>query len=195
MNTIEPLEERALKFREELIKLCHKYKCEMSGNGLDNGDIDLLIHDKNNNTYKQYIMKDNDNNYNLYEEDHDYNMNCIMSKIIKQSFNGESRKMAGLNNVKVYCGIFTNDSSKAENKLQQLIKQHQGNIKEKRFSKDYKEIILNDDKRYIWIKANTSSRGYRCRTAIIDKNITLEELFEIICPICFYCGKEDIEVF
>ena len=167
----------------------------MSGNVLDNGDIDLSIYDKNNDIYEQYIMKNSDDKYNLYKEDDDYNINCIMSKVIKQSFNGESREMAGLNNVKVYCGIFTNDSNKAENKLQQLIKQHQENVKEVRFSKDYKQIILNDDRRYIWIKANMSSRGYRCRTAIIDKNITLEELFEIIQPLCIYCGKDDIEVF
>lgn len=195
MNNIEPIEEKALKFRDELIKLCNKYKCEMSGNVLDNGDIDLSIYDKNNDIYEQYIMKNSDDKYNLYKEDDDYNINCIMSKVIKQSFNGESREMAGLNNVKVYCGIFTNDSNKAENKLQQLIKQHQENVKEVRFSKDYKQIILNDDRRYIWIKANMSSRGYRCRTAIIDKNITLEELFEIIQPLCIYCGKDDIEVF
>ena len=161
MNNIEPIEEKALKFRDELIKLCNKYKCEMSGNVLDNGDIDLSIYDKNNDIYEQYIMKNSDDKYNLYKEDDDYNINCIMSKVIKQSFNGESREMAGLNNVKVYCGIFTNDSNKAENKLQQLIKQHQENVKEVRFSKDYKQIILNDDRRYIWIKANMSSRGYR----------------------------------
>ena len=28
MNNIEPIEEKALKFRDELIKLCNKYKCK-----------------------------------------------------------------------------------------------------------------------------------------------------------------------
>ena len=38
-------------------------------------------------------MKNSDDKYNLYKEDDDYNINCIMSKVIKQSFNGESREM------------------------------------------------------------------------------------------------------
>jgi hypothetical protein len=196
MNNIKPVEEKALEFREELIKLCNKYKCEISGSNFDNGDIDLLIYDKSNNTYKQYIMQDYDNKYNLYEEDLD---NCcmtsVMSKVILESFNRESREMAGLNNVKVYCGIFTNDASKAENKLQELIKQNTNNVKRVRLLKDYKDVILNDDKRYIWIKANTNSRGYRCKNAIIDRSVTFEELFEIIQPICIYCGRDNIEVF
>ena len=97
---------KALEFREELIKLCKKYNCEMSGNYLDNGDIDLTFYDKNNNKYEQYIMKNYDDNYNLYKENlENYginSINSIMSKVILGSFNHESGTMTGLNNIKVY---------------------------------------------------------------------------------------------
>lgn len=178
-----------LKFREELIKLCEKYNCELSGESpQDEGDNDmcLCIGDK------YYIMEDSYSNYNILDSDY----NFLMDNIIKDTFNNDSGEMAGLNNIKVYCGILTNDPIKAEIKIKQIANKFtKDEITYFINSKERKELYLNDNKKYTWIKLNSNSRGYRCGKIIIDRNITLTQLDEIVLPICYACGKNDVEIF
>ena len=180
---------KVLKFREELIKLCEKYNCELSGESpQDEGDDDLCLHINN----KYYTMQDSESNYNILNSDY----NFLIDEVIKEVFNRNSEEMAGLNNVKVYCGILTNDSIKAEMKIKQLANKFtKDKIRYFVNSKERKELCLNNGKRYVWIRLNLASRGYRCGKIIVDRNITLTQLKEIILPICYACGKNDVEIF
>lgn len=185
-----------LQFRDELIQLLKKYKCEISGACQGDGHMSLEFYNDKSNLYSYYEMEDVYSNYSLYKENDDYNLECVMDNIINNSFNRDSSKMAGLNNIKVYCGVITNDFGKASLKFQELKNKYTDEeVEIFRISKDYMELRLSNGERYIWIKANTSSKGYRCGKIIIDRNITLEELYEIIMPICYACGKEDVEIF
>ena len=187
---------KVLEFRDELIKLCKKYSCELRSLNRDDGTMNLEIHDRKNNWISQYIMEDEHENYNLYQEDDDYNEIYIMDSIINKEFNKESGEMCGLNNAKISCGILTNDSLKANSKLKELYyKFDKSEIEYFTISKDRKELRLKNGKRYLWIKLSDCSRGYRCVKIIIDRNITLEELYEIVLPICYACGRDDVEIF
>ena len=193
---INPNDINALKFREELIKLCKKYKCELSGSNRDNGNMNLEIYNKDTNWTSQYQMTDIYDKYNLYKEDDEYKQICVMDNIIRDAFNHESGQMAGLNNVKVSCGILTNDAVKAEIKLKELYNNF-GETLVDRFilGKDRKDLLLKNGERYIWIKPDLSSRGYRCGRIIIDRNITLEQFQNVILPMCYACGRDDVEIF
>lgn len=187
---------RALEFRDELIKLCQKYKCEISGTCRDSSDMNLEFYDKKNNLTSYYIMKGSYDNYSLYTENDDYELECVMDRIISKEFDRESGKMAGLNNIKVSCGILTNDPAKAELKLQELYcKFDKNEIKRFVINIHEKSLELFSGERYAWIKLNDGSRGYRCGKIIIDRNITLEELRTIIPNMCYACGRNDIEIF
>lgn len=195
-ENIKSIDIKALEFRDELINLCNKYRCNVSASNRDDGTMILDIYDKNNNWTSYYEMKDTYQNYALYKENDDYEIDCIMDDIIKNAFNKDSGEMAGLNNIKVSCGILTNDSAKAELKLQELYcKYNKEDVEIFIMSTDRKELRLNNGERFVWIKLNNGSRGYRCGKIIIDRNIRLEELQEIILPICYACGRDDVEIF
>jgi hypothetical protein len=186
----------AILFRDKLIQLCQEYNCELSGSCMDDGFMDLLLHDKDNNWYSNYTLKNVYDNYNLYKEDEDYNEICIMDAIINEAFDRESSEMAGLNNVKVFCGILTSHSEKAENKLKELHDSfNQSDIDRLILSKDCKELRLKNGDRYVWIKLSLASRGYRCGSLIIDRSLTLEQLQQIVLPMCYACGRDGVEIF
>jgi ribosomal protein L31 len=193
---INPNDIKALQFREDLIKLCKKYNCELSGSCKDDGNINLEICDKGNGWTSQYEIKDAYSNYLVYKEDKNYNKVCIMDESINNAFDRESSEMAGLNNVKVSCGILTMDPEKAELKLKELYYNFGGALVERFItSKDRKDLLLKNSERYIWIKPDLSSRGYRCGKIILDRNITLEQLYEIVMPMCYACGRDDVKIF
>lgn len=189
-NKINSNDIKALEFREELLKLCKEYGCELSSLYTDRT---IGVYFRNN---INYIIDNFSNRYSMYKENEDYELINVMEEIIKQAFDRDGSEMAGLNNIKVSCGIFTNNYWKAREKLEQIWNTLNEDERERFLvSKDSLEIRLKNDKRYMWIKPNNQSRGYRFAKAIIDKDITLEELWNYILPICYACGRNDVEVF
>lgn len=177
-----------LKFKDELIKLCEKYNCDISSTQFDDGSINISL------GYKNYIMNDDDTK-KIYYFDINEKIQYPIDEIIKGIFDCDSHNLGGLNNIKVQCGIFTNDSSKAENKLIEIKnKFNDDEIERLILSEQNKELRLKNGNRYVWIKLIESSKGYRCRKAIIDRGVSLEQLDEIVFPICQYCGRDDIEI-
>ena len=190
-NQINSSHIKALQFREKLLKLCKEYECEISGSCGDNGDINVWFRNGGD-----YIMTDFYDRHSIYKENEDYELINVMEEIIKQAFDRDSSEMAGLNNIKVSCGIFTNNYWKAREKLEQIWNTLNEDERERFLvRKDSLEIRLKNGKRYMWIKPNNQSRGYRFSKAIIDKDVTLEELHNYILPICHACGRNDVEVF
>lgn len=179
---------KVLQFRDELLNLLRKYNYNIEGTIF--GGIN--IKSKEN----LYLMTDKYSvQKEIIDEDDTYKYEFIIDDYIKLHFKGERPEFAGLNNVKVYAGVFTNSEYKAIIFFDNLI-QEQGeakNLKQFINSKERKEVILNDDTRYVWIKISDNSRGYRVHRAYIDRDITLEELHNLILPLC-YSGKDDIEI-
>lgn len=181
----------ALNFREDLIKLLEKYDCEISGTRIDDECINLEI----NFCFGSYIMQGSYNNYNITKKSGSKYENIIDNYILKH-FPEHSSTMRGLNNIKIHTGIFTNNKSKAENKIKEIYsKFNKNNIYNLLNSKHHKELQLIDGSRYVWIKPNSSSRRYRCASAFIDRELTLEELQYNVFPMCVYCGRDTVEVF
>lgn len=186
---------KALKFRDELISLCKKYDCDITGSYRDDGNMSLQIFNKELNWSSYYIMNPHDN-YNLREEDEDFNLIHIMDKYIMNEFDREPSEMAGLNNIKVNCGVITDDYEKARLKFQELQSKY-GDEEIERFiiGKDYMELRLTNGKRYVWVKPCMRVRGYRFANIIIDRNIEFNILNNAIIPICYACGKDNVEIF
>ncbi|CAG7840845.1 hypothetical protein CLOHAE12215_02269 [Clostridium haemolyticum] len=186
---------KALKFRDELIELLKKYKCSLSTTGKDDRNMILEFHDRELNQCQSYTMTDEGEHYNLYAENDN---SCIMDKVIKEAFNRDYGGMSDLNNGQVTYDIITNDTNKAESKLIEIYDKLNlnGEVKYFAWAKNTKYILLKNGGSYRWIKPNTTtSRGYRCRKIIIDRNITMEELYSNILPRCRTKGLQDVEIF
>lgn len=177
-----------LKFKDELESLCKKYDCEISGRTGDDGSIDVSFP-------KQNYVIDYWNNIIFYFDENE-DLKYPIDDVIKGLFDDEeSKELGGLNNIKVHCGIFTNNSSKAEDKLKEIMNNFNNEeIYGLILSSDRKELKLNNGERYIWIRPTDNSRGYRCKKAIIDREISYKELMEHVAYVCMYCGEEDIEI-
>lgn len=177
-----------LKFKDELESLCKKYNCNISGRIGDDGSMNLSFPNQD------YIMDCFGNT--VYYFDDNENLKYPIDEVIRGLFRGEGSKLSGLNNIKVHCGIFTNDSLKAEAKLRKIMSElNEGELDRFVLSSNQKELILKNGERYIWIKPIDSSRGYRCKKAIIDRKIAYEDLISYVRFVCMYCGKGDIEIF
>lgn len=176
-----------LKFRTELIKLLGRYKLEMSGTGFDDGTVNF--YDNRQGVY--YILRNEIDDYEALKDTMSSWENISTDYIIDM-FSEENNFIHELKNI----GVFTNSKFKAVNFFDNLIKQYKDDIKQYRKSNDSEqmELILNDNTCYIWIKPIDGSRGYRVGKAYIDKNLTFNEIFELVAPICVYCRKKDIEI-
>ncbi|WP_039230536.1 hypothetical protein [Clostridium haemolyticum] len=186
---------KALKFRDELIELLKKYKCSLSTTGKDDRNMVLEFHDRELNQCQSYTMTDEGEHYNLYVKN---SSDCIMDTLIKDAFDKDCGEMSGLNSIYVTYGIVTNDGNKAKAKLIEIYNKFNplGEVKFFALTRNDKYIQLKNGESYRWIKPNTTtSRGYRCRKIIIDRNITMEELYSNILPICRTKGLEDVEIF
>lgn len=177
-------DKKFIEFRSELINLLDKYNCEISGTALDDGSMQItdLCNGEIN------ILTDSFNNYNMKDADYndistDYILNMFDDKIsIKPN--------------KARVGIFTNSNEKALKLLDDIYNDtKKQNIKHYKKSKDNAQIMMNDGTHYIVIPPRRSSIGYRCSKAYIDKTVTINQLNDIILPICIYCEKKDVIIF
>lgn len=180
-----------LQFRDELIKLCNKYKCAVVGSYSDWND-DFCIEFEN----KTYNVKAD--GYSVFIENRYEDRTYIIDEYIKNMYSDEIQQMQGLNNIKVNCIVFSNDSNKANDKMEEILNDlillnvKYNVIKTKG---GIKEITLEDGTRYIWVTPNENARSYRCNHAFIDRNLSLETIENYVIPISFYCSKDTVEMF
>lgn len=114
---------------------------------------------------------------------------------ILSCFSNHKREMGGLNNIKVHTAIFTDDSAKAERKLLEIYNNNKHKIEQFANHKDSKWLRLVDGARYLWIRPNDASRGYRFSHLIIDQHVSMEIFHKIILPCAYACSKDDVEIF
>lgn len=176
--------EKFLKFRTGLIELLNKYRYELSGTGLDDGSIN--INDLKN--QKIFILKDGYSDYEAL----DSNWQSLPIDYILNVFS-KDEDIFKLTNKKI--GIFTNNRKKAETIFNNLRTQYENNISRYRESIGHIDLLLDNGTYYVWIKPIDNSRGHKVSGAYIDKNLTLDELFELVVPICVYCKRKDIIIF
>jgi len=131
-----------------------------------------------------YTISDSCDNYQIYNEN-------FIEEYILHFF--EDSKELKLHNSKI--GVFTNDYYKALKLFTNLYHDKRQEIDSYRNSESIQEIRLLNGTQYLWIKPINNSRGHRCEKAYIDKNLTLNELNNIVIPICVYCRREDVVVF
>jgi hypothetical protein len=183
---------KVLQFKDDLMKLLKKYKYDITGTNLDNGDIYI---DTGGVSYILKDTKDIIKEVFIKDKEYDYEYKNIMKEYILESFkNSKSREMCFGNFSRVSTGIVTDDRNKAKMILDELAYVNEGNVFGYIQGKEELRLILNDKTNYVWIKPTNYARGYRLQNAWIDKNIGLEYFQEILMPICCYCGSENIKV-
>lgn len=185
---------KVLKFRKELKGLLNKYNYNISGTVLDDGSMN--IEDKSSGN--MYYMKDEYSNYNVSKEvfmeneNYDYTYVDIMEDYILSSF---INRELNFDNSKMRIGIITSNQEKADGLFEEIFNRNKESVKRYIDSKSQKEILLNDDITcYVWVKPYESSKGYKLKSAYIDKDIEIEIFENVIIPICAYCKKDDIKI-
>ncbi len=181
---MDAIDLKMLNFRESLINLLKQYDCEISGTGIDDGS--MVIYCENN----YYILEDS---YNLLKDISYGKYENVMKKHIMDVFSYGNRYTP--EDVKGITCIFSDNIFKVNNKIKEIYNKLKDNIKKFTNSSTKKEIILQDGSRYIWAKPDERIRGSRCDKAIIDKGITLVQLYEIILPICDFVTANNVEIF
>lgn len=119
-------------------------------------------------------------------------------KCIKNMFNNEMTEMQGLNNIKVAQIVFSNNSIKANSKMEEILEQHKSvacDCIAVRNEDGIKEIRYEDGTRCISVKPNDNCKGYRCNHAFIDRDLSLEDVQNYILSVAFYCSKDTVEMF
>jgi hypothetical protein len=87
--------------------------------------------------------------------------------------------------------IFTNNRNKVEEYMGRF-----DNFSTRRVSKDYIEFETTDGTRYKWIKLTESSRGNKCKYAVIDRDLDIHsEAFQcVLMPCCLFVSQETLEI-
>jgi len=171
-----------LKFRTELIELLKKHRYQISGANLDDGSIN--IENKNG---IAYILRDSYSNFEAL----DYNYNLLSTDYILNMFPEDNTSPIENSNI----GIFSNNYDKVYALLNELYNKNKYSVKRFRKSKEEMDLLLEDGRYFVWIKPKDMSRGHRVSSAIIDRNLTLNELQYHVRPICVYCRREDVSIF
>lgn len=175
-----------LKFRTELIELLNKYHYDIAGTGYDDGSMRIdAIQECTN-----YILRDDTSDYEASRVDDEFLVD-ISADYILNIFPEQQRSIMP-NKTKI--GIFTNSRYKAILFFDELYNRNNEQIEWYKNSKDEISLLLKDESYYTWIKPIDSSRGHRCSKAYIDKNLTLNELQEIVFPICVFCTRDTVKV-
>lgn len=181
---MDAIDLKMLNFRESLINLLKQYDCEISGTGMDDGS--MTIYCENN----HYILEDS---YNLLKDISYGKYENVMKKHIMDVFAYGDRYTS--EDVKGITCIFSDNVFKVNNKMKEIYNKLKDSVKQFINSPIEKKIILQDGSRYIWAKPDERIRGLRCDKAIIDKGITLVQLYGIVLPICDFVTMDNVEVF
>ena len=178
---------KVLNFRDELINLLNKYNFDLYADNKDNGDMII-------DTGRQYIMSDSNRNYSISDV---INNNNLIEEYIKETFIGsQQHEFCNGNYSNYYCGIFTNDSCKADEIMNKIYKDNKDNIIRFVKGENDKYILFKDGTIYKWVRPILNSRGYRFKSAYIDKELDKKVLDEVVFPIiCLYAGENNIKVF
>ena len=178
---------KILNFRDELINLLNKYDIGLYADNKDNGDMII-------DTGRQYIMSDSNRNYSISDV---INNNNLIEEYIKETFIGsQQHEFCNGNHSNYYCGIFTNDSCKADEIMNKIYKDNKDNIIRFVKGENDKYILFKDGTIYKWVRPILNSRGYRFKSAYIDKELAKKVLDEVVFPtICLYAGENNIKVF
>ena len=178
---------KVLNFRDELINLLNKYDFDFYADNKDNGDMII-------DTGRQYIMSGSNRNYSISDV---INNNNLIEEYIKETFIGsQQHEFCNGNHSNYYCGIFTNDSCKADEIMNKIYKDNKDNIIRFVKGENDKYILLKDETIYKWVRPILNSRGYRFKSAYIDRELTKKVLDEVVFPIlCLYAGENNIKVF
>lgn len=114
-----------------------------------------------------------------------------MEELIRKIFNNNSNIKYNFNT----CGIITNDFEKAKNKFIEIYKSYPENdISFFSIGEESINLELANGFQYFWYRPNSGMRSCRFRAAMIDENITEEELLNVI-PCCYLCNKNNVEIF
>jgi len=168
-------------FRSDLIMLLNKYNYSISGCS----EAIIIEDNTNNNCYT--IANEDNSNYTILDE----NNNNILSNYILDKF-PENTGIYQYYNGKI--GIFTNSRHKCVQLLDILFAKNKDNVKVFRKSEKTLELILHDDTIYEWIIPDQDAIGYGCSKAYIDKNVTIDELHDVILPICILCSRDNVTI-
>ena len=112
---------KVLQFRDELIKLCDKYKRNICGSCSDEND-DLYFEFRDGTDYRVRAE-----NYSIFK-DYDYEKEYLIDEYIINMFNNNQNTMQGLNNIKVNCIVFSNDDFKANEKMNDILDSFRENV-------------------------------------------------------------------
>lgn len=112
-------------------------------------------------------------------------------------FRDEPRPLAGLNNIKLNCIVFSNNRIKAYDKMNSILENiDKDNLLRVIKVKDIiREIQLKDGTRYIWLNTNRYATAYRCKKVIIDRDLSRDLILDYVLLSACYCGKDDVEIF
>lgn len=94
------------------------------------------------------------------------------------------------------CCVFSHNYDTALRKMEEIYteKGSPNNVK-KILSRD-RLVYHFEDEEWVWIRPIESSRGYRAHKAYVSMDCTIEELENLIYPICnLYCDKKDFHLF
>lgn len=179
---------KVLNFRKELKDLLRKYNYDISGTVFDDGSMN--IEDKSTDSY--YIIQDEYNDYEIRKSNDEGKYESLMEDYILSSFTNDE---LSFDNSKMRIGVITKSEEKADKIFKEIFNSNKENVKRYIDSKNQKEILFNDNITcYVWVKPYESARGYKLKSAYIDKNIDIEIFENVIIPICAYCKKDDIKV-
>ena len=176
-----------LEFRDEFIKLLHKYNYNITG--LQEYPSSMDVFDAVND--EMYSLSDLSDGY-LATKNNGLDNIDLVKEYIMSSFSDDKQDLFGSNIKNI--GIFTSDIFKAKCQFQAIYNKNKDNIQSYVTSKNSTRLVLNDGTQYILCKASENSRGIKCNGAYIDSCLTLEELNYIIFPMLGYCKKENITV-
>jgi len=86
-----------------------------------------------------------------------------------------------------FCIVFSNNEIRAKEKLEEIA--CSAECTKKDFGRGYAKIVVGDEE-WMWVRPSDIAKGYRAHKAWIDEQCTIEQLNNIILPICsMYCEE------
>lgn len=181
---------KLLEFQKEFKELLIKYDLNISGDCNDSGDMVIEFYDKEADwNYQLDMLSDSYDMYeNIYSDDRDISVNLMDSFILSlfpdtndTDYWKDSRTL-----------IFSHNRDRVVDYMNKF-----SDFEFKRVGKENVEFKLNNGMTYKWIQPYQGAKGYRCRYAIIDRDLDLfnnHDLRHLIMHVCLYVSKETLEI-